>query len=40
MMEKCIKTFANPNQWRLNYVKQGGFSNEIQFISSKTIEQS
>lgn len=40
MMGKYIKTFNNPNQWRLNYVKQGGFNNEILFISNKTIEQS
>ena len=34
-MEKYIKTFTNPNQWRLKYVMQGGFNNEKLFISSK-----
>ena len=38
MMEKYIKIFTNPNQWRMNKVKKGGFSNEILIISSKTTE--
>ena len=40
MIDKYIKTFTNPNQWRLKYVKEIGFSNEILFISSKTTKQS
>ena len=38
MMDKYIKTFTNPNEWRLNNVKEGGFSNEILIISSKATE--
>jgi len=40
MMDKYIKTFTNPNQWRLIYVMQAGFSKEVLFISSKSTKQS
>ena len=39
-MDKYINFFTNPNQWRLKYVKEGGFNNEILIISSNTIKQS
>lgn len=38
MMEKYIKTFTNPNQWMLNNLKEGGFSNEILIMNNKTTE--
>ena len=32
------KKITNPDQWRLNNVKEGGFSNDILIISSKTTK--